>query len=89
MPLPDGRFDAACLCVSVQYLQQPVAVLREVHRVAAAGSPLDHHLLQPVLPHQGGVAIWQAMGGADQQQLVALYLQRAGFETIETRHRSL
>jgi Methyltransferase domain len=40
LPLPDAGIDAAMICVSVQYLQQPVAVLREVLRVLRPGSPL-------------------------------------------------
>ena len=40
LPLADGSLDAAMICVSVQYLQQPVAVLREVARVLRPGSPL-------------------------------------------------
>src|SRR5215831_9093533 len=33
LPLADASVDAAMICVSVQYLEQPVAVLREVARV--------------------------------------------------------
>ena len=33
LPLESGTFDAACLCVSVQYLQRPVDVFCEVARV--------------------------------------------------------
>ncbi len=33
LPLDDAAFDATCLCVSVQYLQRPVEVFREVRRV--------------------------------------------------------
>src|ERR1041385_8867973 len=37
LPLPDGSVDAAMICVSVQYLQQPVTVLRELARVLRPG----------------------------------------------------
>jgi SAM-dependent methyltransferase len=39
LPLETATFDAACLCVSVQYLQRPVEVFREVARVLRPGSP--------------------------------------------------
>src|SRR6201984_2458153 len=40
LPLGAGSIDAAMICVSIQYLQQPVAVLREVARVLRPGAPL-------------------------------------------------
>ena len=40
LPLPDATFDGAGICVSVQYLTDPVAVLREVGRVLKPGAPL-------------------------------------------------
>ncbi len=83
LPLPDRRFDAACLCVSVQYLQQPVAVFREALRVLRPGAPLVVSFSNRCFPTKA-VAIWQALAGAEQQQLVSLYLSRAGFDPIET-----
>ena len=83
LPLPDRQFDGACLCVSVQYLQQPVAVFREVLRVLKPGAPLVVTFSNRCFPTKA-VAIWQALEGEDQQQLVSLYLSRAGFDPIET-----
>ena len=83
LPLPDRRFDAACLCVSVQYLQQPVVVFREVLRVLRPGAPLVVSFSNRCFPTKA-VAIWQALTGPDQQQLVSLYLSHAGFDPIET-----
>src|SRR5215831_1403703 len=40
LPLADDSVDAAMVCVSVQYLQHPVAVLREISRVLRRASPL-------------------------------------------------
>src|SRR5919198_4080440 len=40
LPLADDSVDAAMICVSIQYLQQPVAVLRDVRRVLRPGGPL-------------------------------------------------
>ena len=40
LPLETASIDAALICVGVQYLQDPVAVLREVARVLRPGAPL-------------------------------------------------
>ena len=53
LPLDDNSIDAAMICVSVQYLQRPVAVLREVARAAAPRRPGRHKLLEPLLLDQG------------------------------------
>jgi SAM-dependent methyltransferase len=39
-PLADNSVDAAMICVSIQYLQQPLAVLREAARVLRPGGPI-------------------------------------------------
>src|SRR5215469_15209309 len=39
LPLADASIDAAMMCVSIQYLQHPVAVLREVARVLRPDAP--------------------------------------------------
>lgn len=81
LPLPDARFDAACICVSVQYLQRPVAVFQELRRVLKPGAPLAVTFSNRCFPTKA-VAIWQALPGAEQQRLVALYMRRAGFDDI-------
>jgi SAM-dependent methyltransferase len=83
LPLPDARFDGACLCVSIQYLQNPVAVLREMARVLRPEAPLVITFSDRCFPTKA-VAIWQALDGPAQQELVALYLARAGFVRLET-----
>src|SRR5205823_10529871 len=40
LPLADASLDAAMICVSVQYLQRPVGVLREVRRALPPGAPI-------------------------------------------------
>ena len=81
--LADARFDAACLCVSVQYLQRPVAMFREVRRVLTPGAPFVVSFSNRCFPTKA-VAIWQALDGEEQQRLVSVYMARAGFDPIET-----
>jgi len=84
LPLAAASVDAALICVSIQYLQQPVAVLREVARVLRPGGVLLITFSNRCFPTKA-VAIWQALAGADQCRLVALYLARAGFGQAEGR----
>lgn len=84
LPFADGAFDGAGLCVSVQYLQRPVEVLREVCRVLRPGAPLVITFSNRCFPTKA-VAIWQALDGTDQQRLVMAYLQAAGFKAVELR----
>ena len=81
LPLEAGSFDGAGLCVSVQYLQRPVEVFREVARVLRPGAPFVVSFSNRCFPTKA-VAIWQAMSGPDQQRLVGAYLQAAGFSRI-------
>jgi len=81
LPLDDGAFDSACLCVSVQYLQRPVEVFREVARVLRRGAPFVVAFSNRCFPTKA-VAIWQALSGPDQQRLVGNYMQAAGFNKI-------
>ncbi len=83
LPLASSSADAGCLCVSVQYLQQPVAVFREAARVLRPGGPLVVTFSNRCFPTKA-VAIWQALSGEDQQRLVSVYFSEAGFERIET-----
>ena len=82
LPIGSGSLDGAVLCVSVQYLQQPVEVFREVARTLRPGAPFAITFSDRCFPTKA-VAIWTALDGADQSRLVSLYLTRAGFERIE------
>ena len=84
LPLCDSSVDAAMICVSIQYLQQPVAVLREVARILKPGQPLIISFSNRCFPTKA-VAIWQALDDAEHAQLVALYLRRSGFADVNTK----
>jgi SAM-dependent methyltransferase len=84
LPLDDGSIDAVMICVSVQYLQQPVAVLREVARVLRPGGPVVISFSNRCFPTKA-VAIWHRLNDEGHAALVERYLRQAGFEQIETR----
>ena len=79
-----GGLDGACLCVSVQYLQRPVDVFREVRRVLRPGAPFVVSFSNRCFPTKA-VAIWQAFSGPDQQRLVGAYMRAAGFGDVAQR----
>ncbi len=77
LPYADGEFDAACICVSVDYLVKPVEVIRDIGRVVTPGGPLVITFSNRCFPTKA-VAIWHRLTGAGQQQLVESYLAEAG-----------
>jgi hypothetical protein len=87
LPLADASIDAAMICVSIQYLQQPVAVLREAARVLRPGAPLVIGFSNRCFWTKA-VAIWRAIDDDGHARLVERYLRHAGFEGIETHRLS-
>ena len=84
LPLSDASFDAAMVCVSIQYLQQPLAVLRELARVLKPGRPVVISFSNRCFPTKA-VAIWRALDDAGHAQLIAHYLRRSGFAEIKAK----
>ena len=82
LPLADSSFDAALCCVGVQYLQQPLAVFREVRRLLTPGAPFIVSFSNRCFPTKA-VAIWRALGSDGHAALVRLYLEKAGFAQID------
>lgn len=88
LPYADDEFDAAVCCVSVQYLQKPVEVFREVSRVLKAGAPFIVTFSNRCFPTKA-VNLWRATDDAEHMQLVGIYFQAAGaWRDITLRDRS-
>jgi Methyltransferase domain len=85
LPLANASVDAAMICVSVQYLQQPLAVLREVRRVLRPAAPLVISFSNRCFWTKA-VAIWRALDDEGHARFVEHYLRKAGFADMET-HR--
>ena len=83
LPLGNESCDAAMCCVGVQYLQQPLEVFAEVHRVLRPGAPFIVSFSNRCFASKA-VAIWRALDARGHAALVSLYLEHAGFRAIRT-----
>lgn len=79
LPFGDGEFDAAGLCVSIDYLTDPVAVLRETARVLRPSAPMVITFSNRCFPTKA-VAVWHALGDEQRCQLVTAMFRSAGEE---------
>ena len=76
LPFADAEFDAAAICVSIQYLTRPVAVLRDLGRVLVAGGPLVISFSNRCFPTKA-VRGWLLRDELGHAALVARYLKAA------------
>jgi SAM-dependent methyltransferase len=84
LQLPDATLDGAAICVSIQYLERPVAVLREVARCLKPEAALAITFSNRCFPTKA-TAIWLGLPMEQHTRLVGLYLEAAGFAAIEPR----
>ena len=82
LPLDPASCDAALCCVSVQYLQQPVAVFAEVRRALKPGAPFIVSYSNRCFPTKA-VAIWRSLDLRGHASLIHRYMTAAGFRGIE------
>lgn len=77
LPYASAAFDGAGICVSIDYLIQPVAVLREVGRVLRPGAPLVVTFSNRCFPTKA-IALWQHLDDEGHVSLVAQWLRDSG-----------
>jgi SAM-dependent methyltransferase len=82
LPLAGAGLDAAMICVGVQYLQHPVAVMAEIARVLKPGAPLIVSFSNRCFPTKA-VRVWLRLDTRGHAALVELYLDAAGFRHIQ------
>ncbi|MFP4322735.1 MAG: class I SAM-dependent methyltransferase [Anaerolineales bacterium] len=88
LPYDDAAFDGALCTVSVQYLQQPVAVFREAARVLKPGAPFLVTFSNRCFPSKA-VAIWLQNGDAGHIALVERYFVASGaWAGLQTRTKA-
>ena len=88
LPFDDTMFDGIEICVSIQYLQNPVAVLEDLARVAKPGARIVVSYSNRCFPTKA-VAVWQQLSDRGHGELVRSYLEQAGrWNTIAVIDRS-
>jgi Methyltransferase domain len=88
LPYGEREFDAACCCVSVQYLQKPIEVFASMRRVLKPGAPFVLSFSNRCFPTKA-VNLWLQSDDAGHMQLVKRYLEMAGgWRSVTTQDRS-
>ena len=87
LPFDDTSFDAVVCCVSIDYLVRPVEVLREVGRVLRPGGVVALTFSNRCFPTKA-VRGWLATDEQGRVAIVRAYLERAGFEGVQTALRT-
>ena len=88
LPFESASFDAACCCVSIDYLTDPVRVLREVSRVLKADAPFVVTFSNRCFPSKA-VRAWLETSDLQHLDLVEAWMLEAGnWYRIEKLDRS-
>lgn len=77
LPYEDAYFDGAGICVSIDYLTQPVQVLQELARVLQPEAPLVITFSNRCFPTKA-IAIWHHLSEQERVALVQQFLLKAG-----------
>jgi SAM-dependent methyltransferase len=77
LPFEDATFDGVLICVSVQYLTQPVAVFKEIGRVLRPGCPLVVAFSNRCFPTKA-VRIWTSLDDDGHARLIGAYAAESG-----------
>ncbi|MCW2815473.1 MAG: methyltransferase type 11 [Nocardioides sp.] len=87
LPFEDAAYDAVVCCVSIDYLVDPVAVLRDVRRVLRPGGVVVLTFSNRCFPTKA-VRGWLSTDEDGRVAIVRAYLERAGFADVTTALRT-
>lgn len=88
LPFGDAEFNGVGICVSIDYLTQPVEVVREVGRVLKVGAPTIITFSNRCFPSKA-IAVWHRLDDQGHMRLVEEYLREAGnFRGVRSLDRS-
>ncbi len=80
LPFQDDQFDACTLCVSIDYLIHPVAVLKDLGRVLKKNAPIIITYSNRYFETKA-TAAWLSLSEQDRKYLIKTYLLEAGCYT--------
>jgi SAM-dependent methyltransferase len=87
LPYPPASFDRASIVVSIQYLTRPIEVLTSLHDVLRPAGAICIAMSHRLFPTKA-IAAFRQLPPAQRLQLVAGYLNQAGFTDIKFLDRS-
>jgi SAM-dependent methyltransferase len=79
IPYPDNSFDVVTCVVSIDYLIEPITVLKEVHRVLKNGGKVILSQSNRCFPTKA-ISLWLKMNDRQHLELIAGFLKYAGFQ---------
>jgi SAM-dependent methyltransferase len=74
---PDNSFDVVTCVVSIDYLIEPIAVIKEIHRVLRPGGKVIISQSNRCFPSKA-IAMWLKMNDRQHLELINAYFQYAG-----------
>lgn len=77
LPYPDKSFDVVTCVVSIDYLNKPIQVLKEVHRVLKPGGKMIISQSNRCFPSKA-IKMWLSMNDRQHLELINGYFQYAG-----------
>ena len=77
LPYPDNSFDVVTCVVSIDYLNKPIEVLKEVHRVLRPGGKVIISQSNRCFPTKA-IRMWLSMNDRQHLELINGYFQYAG-----------
>lgn len=87
LPYAEASFDRVLIVVSIQYLTQPVHVLRSALQTLKPGGAIAIAMSHRLFPTKA-VAAFQGMQRDDKMKLVSYCLEHGGFEQIQFHDQS-
>jgi hypothetical protein len=84
LALDDASFDVVVNTVSIEYLTQPLAVLKQAHRILKPGGKLLITFSNRFFPPKV-IALWKQLHPVERLNWLAQLVHAAGFSEIQTR----